>query len=156
MLPCRQFVVRFGEIVADRAFRTPENATRNEARNATCISTCFATRFATRFATFRQFSTMFVRASFARGISFRGNEIRRRRRPQSSGQMVKLLKNVEILVPPLRTRKGQAPSAISSKRGATVARLRFADAVFPISDGAKNPARIYFDLVASSPTWRAP
>ncbi len=43
---------------------------------------------------------MFLRASFARGKEFRGNGIRRWRWMRSSGQMLKLLKNVEILAQP--------------------------------------------------------
>src|SRR5258706_454537 len=50
--------------------------TRDQARNATWKATSNATRFATLFATFPQFSTLFVRASFARGKLIRCNEIR--------------------------------------------------------------------------------
>ena len=49
---------------------------------------------------FPQFSTMFVRASFARGKAFQANGIRCWSRIQSSGKKSRLWKNVEILEQP--------------------------------------------------------
>ena len=43
---------------------------------------------------------MFVRASFARVKAFQDTRIRRWRRTESTGQMARLLKNVEILAQP--------------------------------------------------------
>ena len=101
-------VVRIGKIGAERPVRARAHATGNEARNATRFSTRFstwnstrlATPFATRFATFPHgiphFSTMFLRASFARGKAVRGNGIRRWRRVRWGRKTSKLWKNVEI------------------------------------------------------------
>src|SRR5258707_5432570 len=92
-------LIRIGKIGTGKSIRARMRATRNEARNAARFATGFSTRLATSvatyFASFPQFSTMFVRASFARGKAFKDKGIRRRRRVRSSGETARLWKNVE-------------------------------------------------------------
>ena len=81
--------VRIGAIRADRPFRVRVHVTRNQARNATRKATCIATRF----ATFPQFSTMFVRASFACRKLIHRKEIRIERQAPARAECGKMWKS---------------------------------------------------------------
>jgi hypothetical protein len=99
---CRQlqFVVRSGKIAIDWPVGAARNESRVEARFFTHVSTRFAARRVTPVATiphaFRHFSTMFLRASFARGKVCHGNRMRRWPRVRFVRQTARLWKNVEI------------------------------------------------------------
>src|SRR5258707_10277509 len=100
----RSSVIRVGEVGNERPVHAPRHEAHRVARFSSPFSTRFATPFATRFATFPhgfpQFSTLFLRASFARGKAGRGNGIRRLLRGRFSGQIDKMWKNVKIPATP--------------------------------------------------------